>query len=228
MKPSSVKIDSFNFSSGDAEMLFSDNNYIIEPVKSISVFEPHRWLETFGKSLTRNIIEAKILHTSTGLALALKRYASAPLKQTVEFSGLSGYKEESTLLQQLLNELYPDISNEVINRIDVAIDFKGKIPERVIKALQKTRGPFQWFNTTYFKTSKENKSNPKLNILMYPKHKKKNSLDYELNRLEFSFRGGYFNKMKVKDMDKAYKKMQKTIKRLSGIDVEIEMLNTSL
>jgi len=228
MKPTSVIVDSFNFSSGDAEMLFSGNNYSIEPVKSISIFEPYRWLETFGKSLTRNIVEAKIIHTFTGLTLALKRYASSPLKQTVEFSGLNGYTEESTLLKKLLDELYQDIQDEVINRIDVAIDFKGKIPKRVLTALQKTRRPFKWFNTTYFKTSKENKSNPKLNILMYPKHKKKNFLDYELNRLEFSFRGGYFNKMKVKDMDKAYKKMQKSIKRLSGLDVEIEVLKTSL
>lgn len=50
-------------------MLYSGNNNSIEPVKSISVFEPYRWLETFGKSLTRNIIEAKIIHTFTGASI---------------------------------------------------------------------------------------------------------------------------------------------------------------
>jgi len=72
------------------EQYFNSSNYIIEDVKGIGVFNPKRWSETFGKSLTKNIIEAKIIHTLEGLAIPLKRYAGAKKMQVVEFAGLNG------------------------------------------------------------------------------------------------------------------------------------------
>ena len=50
-------IDSFNFSSSQMESYFkNDENYSIEVVKSIGVFEPDRWVQEFKKPLTRNIV----------------------------------------------------------------------------------------------------------------------------------------------------------------------------
>ena len=64
-----------NLANFSFEHIFNNENYQIEPIKTVGTFEPKRWLETFGKSLTRNITEAKILHSNTGLELPLKRYS---------------------------------------------------------------------------------------------------------------------------------------------------------
>lgn len=218
-------MDSFNFSSKNLEALFTNTEkYNIETVKSVDTFKPKRWLETFGKSLSSNIIEAKILHTYTGLTLAIKRYASSPDRQTLEFAGLHKHSNESELLNELLNDIWEHIQSDRLARVDIAIDFINRtVPLKTVRELKKHRRIFHYVNTTYLKTKKEKKSNPRINILFYPKHKKDN-LDYELERLEFSFRGGYFNKCLVKDLDKMFEKMKKTIKRLAGIDVEIQPL----
>jgi len=218
-------IDSLNFSSSDLEALFLKDDYNIETIKSVGIFEPKRWIEAFKKPLTRNIIEAKILHTLTGLELPIKRYSRSPQKQTLEFAGLHGYNEKSKFLSELLfKELWSDIQDKVITRLDVAIDFKGKIPNRVIKELCKSRTLFKWINSTYLKTESEKKKNYQVNILLYPKHKKEN-LDYELERLEFSFGSGYFRSAyKIKELPKVYEKIAKTIKRFTRLEVEIKLL----
>jgi len=218
-------IDSLNFSSSDLEALFMNDDYNIETVKSISVFEPERWKKAFNSSLTRSVVEAKILHTSTGLELPIKRHSRSQTKQTLEFAGLHGYNEKSKFLSELLyKDLWSDIQDEVITRLDIAIDFKGKIPSRVLKELCKSRTPFKWINSTYLKTESENKKNYQVNILLYPKHKKEN-LDYELERLEFSFGSGYFRgAYKIKELAKIYKKIAKTIKRFTGLEVVIKPL----
>jgi hypothetical protein len=224
MKPKAVRIDSFNFAGRNLEMLFKKGNYIIEPVKTLGIFENDVWLKAFGKALARHIIEAKILHTDTGLALPLKRFASSPHRQTLEFAGLYGYTEHSKLLSKLLNELYTDITDNVITRIDIAIDFKNKVPPKIIKALKKTRVSYNYINTCYMKSDKEKKTNSHINICIYPKHIKEN-LDIKLERLEFSFKGSYFRgAFLVKDLDKAITKMQKTIKRFTGLEVAIQPL----
>lgn len=219
MKPKGV-IDSINFSSETIEDLFCDEDYIIEVVKSHSVFEPERWSKTFKKALTRNIVEAKILHTNLGLTLPIKRYAVTPQKQTLEFAGLHGYDEYSRLLRELLKELLEHLEESFVTRIDIAIDFKGKIPNKVIKSLCKDREPFRYGNTTYYKSKKEKRSNTRLNIKTYMKSKQK-KLSYELERLEFVFQSQYFNKLQLKDLAKAFKKMEKTINRFAGVKVEI-------
>ncbi|MBT5934978.1 hypothetical protein [Sulfurimonas sp.] len=210
-----------NFSSTHAEDYFISKDFMIEPVKNTGVFEPYRWLEEFGKNLTRNIIEAKIVHTTRGLTLPIKRFSTSQNKQTVEFAGLRGYSDKSNLISELLKELWIEIQNEVITRVDVAIDFKSKIPAKVIKELGKNRISFKYLNTTYSKTAKEKKTNPHLDIKIYDKALHAN-LDYTLERLEFCFKGAYFRGMcTVKELDKFYIKMQKTIKRMCGLDVEI-------
>jgi len=224
MKPLYANIDSFNFRGEDLEMLFISDNYSIQTVKSISTFEPQVWLQAFGKSLQRHIVEAKIVHTMMGLTIPLKRFASNSHKQVLEFAGLHSYTEHSTLLCELLNELYEHIQDEVITRVDVAIDFKGAIPTEVINALKKCRQPFQYKNSCYMKTDSENATNPHINICIYPKHIKEN-LDTEIGRVEFAFKGAYFRgNYLVSDLNKAILKMQKTIKRFIGLEVLIQPL----
>ena len=217
-------IDSFNFSSSQMESYFLDNeNYSIETVKSIGIFEPDRWVQEFKKPLTRNIVEAKILHTSTGLALPIKRQSRSQKMQVIEFAGLRGYNERSKLLRELLSYLLEQINSEYIVRLDVAIDFKGKIPSRVIKQLCNDRKPFKFWNTTYYKSKSEKKQNYHMNIKTYCKSKTKNETE-DIYRLEFAFMRDYLKKLQVKDLAKSFKKMEKTIKRFSGLEVEISLL----
>jgi len=217
-------IDSLNFNSENLEALFNDDeNYIIETVKSIGVFEPKRWREVFKKALTRNLIEAKILHTAAGLMLPIKRYSRSSKKQVLEFAGLQGYNDKSKLLSELLSSLLEHIQDKQLVRVDVAIDFKGNIPNRVIKKLCEDREPFRYFNTTYYKSKSEKKSNNRLNIKTYSKSNKE-KLDEHIQRLEFSFLSSYLQKVQVKNLEKSFKKMEKTIKRFSGINVQISFL----
>ena len=206
------------------ESYFSDDgNYSIETVKSIGIFEPDRWVQEFKKPLTRNIVEAKILHTSTGLILPIKRYSRSQKRQVIEFAGLQGYNERAKLLHELLSDIMELIKNEYIVRLDVAIDFSGKIPNRVIKQLCKDREPFKFWNTTYYKSKSEKKQNYHMNIKTYCKSKTKNETE-DIYRLEFAFMRDYLKKMQVKDMKKSFKKMEKTIKRFSGLEVDISLL----
>lgn len=225
------KIDSMNFSSNSLEHILDSEDYIIETVKSVGIFNPNRWSETFGKPLAKKIngkwktpfTEAKILHTNKGLTLAIKRFNATPTKQTIEFAGLNGYNEKSKLLKELLKDLFSQLESSFITRIDIAIDFKGKVPNKVIKHLCKNRHPKQFKNSIYYKTDKEKSTNQKLDIKKYSKTLK-DDLDYQMERLEFVFKGGYFHKLQIKDLDSAFLKMEKSIKRLAGIEVKIEAI----
>lgn len=214
-------IDSMNFGSFDIEHLFSNENYTIEDVKTRGVFEPKRWLETFGKSLTRNIIEAKIIHTLEGLTIPLKRYSNAKEKQVIEFAGLHGYNERSQLLKDELIELIPKLQQCKIKRIDICFDYP-RVPNRIIKKLCLSgREPFQYKNTTYYKTPKEKNSNSKLDIKIYDKQKKEN-LPKSMYRLEFCFKSPYFQDISLEELNNNFlNKMEKTIHKFSGINSKI-------
>ncbi len=214
-------IDSMNFGGFDLESLFNNDNYIIEEVKTIGVFKPKRWAETFGKSLTKNIIEAKIIHTLTGLTIPLKRYASAKDIQVIEFAGLHGYNEKSKLLKSLLMELISKLQQCKIKRIDICFDYP-KVPNRIIKKLCSSgRESFQYKNTIYYKTPKEKKSNSIMDIKRYDKQIKEKLL-LPMERLEFVFKGAYFKDITLEQLDKQnLNKMEKTILKFSGINSKI-------
>ncbi len=228
MRVKRVEIDSLVLSDVHLEATFIHNeDYSIETVKSKSIFEPKRWSETFGKSLKRHIIEAKIIHTHLGATIPLKVFAPTPLSQTVEFAGLHGYNERSKLLVQTFNELKSQLEPMRVTRIDVAIDYKGEIPKSIIKALSKHRKPFvpkKYPHMTYYKTVRElenkKKSNPYMDIKIYDKSSKE-KLDYPLERLEFVFKGRYFCRLRLKDLDSIITKMEKSIKLLTGATVRI-------
>jgi hypothetical protein len=223
MKPRVAKLDSMNFASKNLEAYFSNDDYIIETVKSVGVFEPTRWVKVFKSKLTRNIVEAKILHTSTGLTIPLKRYSRSSQTQVIEFAGLHGYNERSKLLSELLQGLKEQIQHEQVTRLDVAIDFKGNIPNKVIKKLCKDREPFKFMNTIYYKSNSEKKQNYYMNIKTYNKSLTKNDTQ-NIHRLEFVFMRDYLKKIQVKDIEKSFKRMEKSIKKFSGLEVQISFL----
>jgi len=224
MRYKRANIDSLNLSSEDMETIFFyHQDYTIEAVKTKSVFMPKVWSEAFGKSLTRNIIEAKIIHTYLGLKLPLKTFAVSPKSQTLEFAGLHGYNERSQHLMQHLQELKSQLMYARVTRLDVAIDFRGKIPKSIIKALSKHREPFKYRNTTYYKTAKEKKTNPFMDIKIYNKQIQA-KLDYRLYRLEFVFKSKYLNGVLLRDVEIVYKKMEKSIKKATGLSVKIQSI----
>lgn len=215
------RIDSISLRSEDFSQLFDSKNYIIQVAKSVGIFEPSLWIETFKKPLTKSIIEAKILYTSSGLTLPLKRYNRSPNKQSLDIAGLRGYDDKSELLKSFFEAHFSEFMECEIKRIDVCFDF-AKVPNRTIKRLCEKREPFKYRNTTYYKTAKEKKMNVKLDIKRYNKQKEAN-LSIPLERIEFCFKGGYFVKgMKLKDLDQKFlSKMEKTIFSFSGIDAKI-------
>lgn len=216
------RMDSLSLRSDDFERLFTSEDYIIVVAKSIGIFEPKLWSDTFKKSLTKSIIEAKILNTSTGLTIALKRYNRSPTKQTLDIAGLQGYDDKSKLLNDFLQSHFFEFMECELKRIDVCFDFV-KVPNRIIKRLCSNRDIlFTYYNTTYYKTKSEKKTNPILDIKIYNKQEEA-KLPRPMERLEFCFKGSYFPKgMKLKDLDKKFiSKMEKSIKRFSGLDVKI-------
>jgi len=227
MKLQRAVIDSLNVANFNLEDLFDNDNYSIELVKGIGVFEPYRWLETFGRVTSRHIIEAKILHTSNGLTLPLKRFSSSQNLQTIEFAGLYAYNEKSLFKRKLLKENIQVLEDSYIKRLDIAIDFKRAIPKKTIEIICKHRIPFKQngMNTYYYKTNSEKKSNVTMDIKIYDKAKKEN-LNYYLQRLEFCFKGAYFNKIKLKDINLVLTKIRKSIKKFTGLSVKIIPLNS--
>lgn len=217
------RIDSLNFSYYSFEQFFNDEKFIIYPVKGIGIFEPNLWLDTFGKSLTKNIIEAKIIFTNTGLAIPLKRYSINPKMQTIEFAGLHQYNEESKLKRELLISLFPMFIDCFISRIDVCFNYE-RVPTKIVKKVIEARArilPYK--NTSYFKTEKEKKTNQRMDIKLYDKQKK-DKLDKPLMRLEFVFKSNYFNKDRLIDLHKlTSKKIEKSIKKFTGIDCIISL-----
>ncbi|QHG92023.1 hypothetical protein CVO_09420 [Sulfurimonas sp. CVO] len=220
------KIDSISLRSKDFEKMFTSEDYIIVTVKGIGIFEPKLWSDTFKKSLTQSIMEAKILHTSTGLTIALKRYNRSPTKQTLDIAGLRGYDDKAMDLNNFLQSHFLEFMECEIKRIDVCFDFV-KVPNRIIKKLCLCRDIVKpVLNTTYMKTKSEGKTNQTLDIKMYDKQKEAN-LPRPLERVEFCFKGAYFTKgMKLKDVDKKFlSKMEKTIFKFSGIDAKISSIS---
>lgn len=215
------KIDSISLRSDDFEMMFTSEDYIIVAAKSVGIFKPKLWSDTFKKGFTKSIIEAKILHTSTGLTIALKRYNRSPTKQTLDIAGLQGYDDKSELLKNFLEAHFLEFMECEVKRIDVCFDFV-KVANRIIKKLCEKREPFKFRNTTYYKTAKEKKTNMKLDIKIYDKQKEA-KLSRPLERLEFCFKGAYFPKgMKLKDLDRNFlSKMEKSIKLFSAIEAKI-------
>ena len=199
------KIDSINLSLPPYFESYLMKHYIVEDVKTMSVFNPKRWFKAFKKKLTRNVNEAKILHTSTGLEIPLKRFSRTQNRQVIEFAGLQGYDDKATFLNDVLVELLPHLMDSKLQRVDICIDME-KIPNKVLKSLLIGRYIKQVGNTTYYKTAKEKKTNNLFDIKIYDKSKEA-KLNYQLYRLEFCFKSQYLKNATLKDISKIFKRM---------------------
>ena len=62
-----------------------------------------------------------------------------------------------------------------------------------------------------------------MNIKTYSKSNKE-KLSEEINRLEFVFMQDYLKKIQIKDIEKSFKRMEKSIKKFSGLEVQISFL----
>jgi len=224
MNRKTAKIDSLNLRA--KQMKFDSSNYSVEVVKSIGIFNPELWLQTFGKSLKRNIVEASILHTHLGLDISLKTYSTNKQFTTIEFAGLQRYNEKSNLLQVQFKELEDQLFNSFISRVDICIDYEKRIPPKIIKSICKNRQMLQYKNTTYFKTNSEKKQNNTIDIKLYNKAKKE-GLDFPLHRLEFCFKGAYFNSTKLLHLESIFPKMEKSIKKFTGLNVKIDPISNT-
>ena len=130
--------------------------------------------------------------------------------------------QKEIIIKDTFRGIKSQLLNWKLHRIDIAIDYE-RFPAKVKKKLLESREPFEWINSTYLKTDKEKKTNSYINIVIYDKGIKE-GLDYSLMRLEFSFRGSYLKGLLLKDIDKAIKKMEKSIKKIADIDVKIESI----
>jgi len=223
MRVKKVNIDSLHISDEHFVSMFEYNdNFKLETVKSRSVFNPKEWFNTFGKSLTRNITEASIIHTHLGLTLSLITHSRSQRVQVLAFAGLQSYTDYSKLLRVHLKELWSQLQHTKLTRIDIALDWE-KIPYKVFKALKANREPFKWFNSTYYKTAKEKKKNYYINVVAYDKALKE-KLSEPMERLEFSFSGAFLKDMYLKDLLKVCEKMEKAIKKKIGVSVKINPL----
>ena len=223
MRVKKANIDSLHISDEHFISMFEyHKDFKLETVKSRGVFNPKEWFSTFGKSLTRNITEATIVHTHLGLTLSLITHSRSQAVQVLAFAGLQRYTDYSRLLKIHLKDLWERIQHTKLTRVDIALDWE-KIPYKVIKALKSNREPFEWLNSTYFKTAKEKKRNYYINVVAYDKALKE-KLSEPMERLEFSFGASFFKGMYLEDLSEAIKKMEKAIKKKIGVTVKINPL----
>ena len=115
-------IDSINLMSEGFEDLFENDNYHIEIIKAKGIYSPSRYKSEFGQKLKRNLSEVKVIHTSRGLSIPLKRLANNNLKQIIEFGGLSGYLERSQLLQEFFKNVIVEMEDGYIEQRHVSIN----------------------------------------------------------------------------------------------------------
>jgi hypothetical protein len=158
-----------------------------------------------------------------GIFLPMKVPASNKKSFTIEFGGLKRYDDKSERMQELLWDLIDDLQYCRINRIDIAMDIRNRIPGKVHKALLKVnRHPKKYKNSIYYKTLKEKKSNPVVNILMYNKGKKNGfTTEKKCMRLEFQFRLRFFNGMHFCNIKKAILKIEKRIKKDTHLKIKV-------
>lgn len=217
-------IDSIILSSRSFEHIFKDESYfIIEIVKGMGIRKLYRWIQDFGKYISRNIVEAKIIHCFNGQKLALIRYSVNKHIQNLIFAGLYSYKddESSKYLKDILYKLWDELKECYVSRVDIAKDFIGKTPDYIIRSIMKKRSRiYPHKNTNYFKTAKEKKTNTTLNILEYDKAYK-DGLKIKLRRVEFVFKKSYFTKIILQQLYKEFPRLEKCFKGFTSNDIKI-------
>ena len=223
MKAKLANIDSLNVNDLSLWSIFDNHpNYLLETVKSLSVFDSLRWKQLTGKNLQRHIKGADIVHNNRGVELPLKLFARSQ-SPTLEFFGLMGYTEASRERLLAYKELKQHLLHAKITRLDICIDY-DKIPLKVLKTLKSYRNETHYKsypNTTYYKSKSESKTNNYFDVKIYDKQKEAN-LSSPMIRLEFCFKSAYTKGYTLKEIEKLLYKCEKTIKRATGITVKIK------
>lgn len=213
------KIDSLNvaISLKELEMILNNREkYYKETVKDIGVFEPRRWVQ-FEKKLHKHILSASILHTDTGLELPIKCISQLRSKYILEFRGFESYSTKGNNLKEVFKDLQVQLLKGLIHRIDICIDFDYK-PYRVLKELEKTRTPFTYGITTYYKTKSENKKNSYYDVAYYDKSKN----SQVIHRVEFRFKKAFLKNKTLQEIETVFSRIEKTIKKSTKLTVKIE------
>jgi len=229
------RIDSLNINSTTFSSLFIHNgNYYVERLKTQRSHDVHRCKELFGKSFLNKTKSGKLvcpfreinaIHCHTGVVLPMKLHVKNKNSPTVEFAGLARRNKREDDLKSTLLEIAPFVQDGIIKRIDVAVDVDRRIQSKVRKSLTRTRVAEVHKNSVYYKTPKEGKRNPIVNIIVYDKGKKERlKLDKKLIRMEFQFSSGYFPKITLKNIDKAIEKIEKRINRDTGLNIKVQPL----
>ena len=229
------RIDSLNINSTTFSSLFICNeNYYVERLKTQRSHDVYRCKELFGKSFLNKTKSGKLvcpfreidaIHCYTGVVLPMKLHVKNKNSPTVEFAGLARRNKREDDLKSALLEIAPYAQDGIIKRIDIAIDVDIRIQSKVHKALARTRVAERYKNSIYYKTPNEGKRNPIVNIVIYDKGKKEGfNLDKKLIRMEFQFSSGFFPKITLRNIDKAIMKIEKRMKKDTGLNIKVQPL----
>ena len=181
--------------------------------KFFGIYELKNW-KKFEKKIYHNVLRASILHTYNGFELPIKIISQAREKNIVEFRGFESYNQKGNELKEVFKELQYSLLNGLVHRLDICLDFSYK-PYKVLKELKKIRTPTVRYKTTYFKTESEKSKNNYFDIAYY--HKKK-----EVHRIEFRFKKSFLKNVTLKDIEKVFGRIEKTISKCTKLTVKIE------
>ncbi|MGJ0311330.1 hypothetical protein [Aliarcobacter cryaerophilus] len=181
--------------------------------KFFGICEPKNWTK-FEKKIHDNILRASILHIYNGIELPIKIISQAREKNIVEFRGFESYTQKGDDLKEIFKELQNSLLNGLVHRLDICLDFSYK-PYKVLKELKKIRIPTVRYKTTYFKTESEKSKNNYFDIAYY--HKKQ-----EVYRVEFRFKKSFLKNVTLKDIEKVFGRIEKTISKCTKLTVKIE------
>lgn len=221
MREKRAFIDSLNLSTFSLDFRTSKSDYSVNYLEKNVKEDQEEFRKCFGTTIPGNVAGAAIVYPLTGGAIPVKTYVrKGHLSHVIEFAGLHSYTPKSDEVIDAFHLLRDDLQDAIINRLDVAIDYK-RLPGKVKDHLIKTRQPFIYKNSQYMKTAKEGKKNNYISVVIYDKAKKE-ELHEERTRLEISFRGQYFKGETLKDLQALTSRMKKSIKKLTGIDVKID------
>ncbi len=241
-----ANIDSFNISHPDLLALFKhkDEYNVIQVHPSAKEDKgEHHYRTNFGKSFYNKTkdgnrvcpySEVYVVHSQCGATFPITLHnKSKNFSYTADFAGLTGYHEKSEQLRSVLADIWEDIQEYRIKRLDTAIDFNGAIRKKTVTALLSSGRVAKTFeNTTYYKKANQTgKSSGYVDILSYDKKKKNNEKELsgydEVQRLEFRFFSNYFRykEVKVKDLDIALKKIENFILKNADIHIKTSKLN---
>jgi hypothetical protein len=157
---------------------------------------------------------AKIKSHKTGLEYNLTQHSRAKAI-TITFKGLYQYNSLSeTITKDYKTFMAMFHKNSKLSRIDLAADSSNKPKSLTTIADNTKRKAFKYKNTTYFKTSKEKKTNQHLDIKYY----RKKTIHIITHRIEFCFKKRYLNG----NTDEIKERCQKTIQKALDTQVEVD------